>query len=418
LTAPISLEERSVGGQRVFTARNGGELLGWVVVDSTVHGTARGGLRLVPDLELDEVRDAARAMTFKYGLLGLPQGGAKAGVRGDPEASLETRRARLLEFGRVIAPLLRARRYVPDADMGTRGDDMRWLMTNLGLPVRHREWRDVRSGEHTARTVVGAAEAALAHAGLEWKDARVAVEGFGAVGRSFALYAVERGARVIAISTSRGAVHDALGLDVRDLASRAQQLGSGIVDAVPGAQRWPRAALLALEVELLVPCARRHSVHSGNVASVAARVVCPGANDPLSPEAEQTLVGRESVCVPDFVSNSGGVLGGTMVFAGVAPATITHTLEQGTARFVAELLAESDRSGRSPRELAESLARERGAAVAQAVHRPSLGGRLRELGLDAHRRGWLPPSLVGALSRRYFEQRIPTLADTASDTVS
>src|SRR5581483_6681684 len=202
---------------RILPVENGRERLGWVAIDSTVCGRARGGLRLVADLESDEVSDAARCMTLKYGLLGLPQGGAKAGVRGDPDAPRAERRARLLEFGRAIEPLLRARSYVPDADLGTDASDIRWMAESLGLRVGAREWRASHSGVWTAHSVLAAMRAGLRRSGRELRGATVAIEGFGAVGSALAGLAHAAGARVVAVSTSRGALFDARGLDVPSL---------------------------------------------------------------------------------------------------------------------------------------------------------------------------------------------------------
>ena len=114
MTKPTDLVSTNADQQLVCVARDGNDVLGYVAVDSTVGGRARGGLRMAPDVDEAEVCGLARAMTLKYGFLGLPQGGAKAGVRGDPEAPPEERRARLAAFARLVAPLLRSRVFTPD----------------------------------------------------------------------------------------------------------------------------------------------------------------------------------------------------------------------------------------------------------------------------------------------------------------
>src|SRR6185503_10178150 len=195
--------------QQVHRVAPGGTELGFVVVDSSIQGRARGGLRIVPEVTEVELRAAARAMTLKYGLLGLPQGGAKAGLHGDPDAPVEERRARMLAFARAIEPLLRTRGYVPDADIGTRADDIRWTMQALGLRVGANDWQANRSGQYTAASCVAAARAALAHRGATLRDCRVAIEGFGSVGAAVADGLRREGARVVAVSTSRGALRAA-----------------------------------------------------------------------------------------------------------------------------------------------------------------------------------------------------------------
>lgn len=134
------LAERA-GAQLACTVIRDGSPVGFLAVDSTVAGRACGGLRLAPGVDEAEVRVLARSMTLTYGFLGLPQGGAKAGVRGDPEAPEEERRALLRAFGRAIAPLLRARLYTPGPDMGTTNEDIRQMLAAAGARPRRRELR-------------------------------------------------------------------------------------------------------------------------------------------------------------------------------------------------------------------------------------------------------------------------------------
>src|SRR5713101_7522078 len=97
--------------QMLITVSQGSEVIGYVVIDSTVGGRSCGGLRMLPDIDEAEMRGLARAMTLKYGFLGLPQGGAKAGVRYDSDAPQAKRWQRLVEFGHAIAPMLLSHIY-------------------------------------------------------------------------------------------------------------------------------------------------------------------------------------------------------------------------------------------------------------------------------------------------------------------
>lgn len=393
-------------GPRLITVERGGEVLGFVAIDSTIRGQARGGVRLVPEVSEAEIRDAARAMTLKYGLLQLPQGGAKGGVSGDPDAPLGERRARLLEFGRAIEPLLRDRAYVPDADMGTTADDMRWMFGALGLSFARREWHGGNSGLWTAESVVAAARAALATLGRSLERSSVTIEGFGAVGSAVATLAKQHGARVVAISTSLGALYEPRGLDVEKLLALRQIAGSEVVVRFPDAERLPRERLLELPADVLFPCARHHSVHTGNVANVQVRVVCPGANGPLSEEAEKRLDAAGVRCVPDFVANCGGVLGGTMAFASIGPRDIRRCIANATHDAVRALFEHAEREGVSPRSFAERLARERFERMQRAALHPTLASRLFAVGLACYRRGLVPGLLTATLSRGWFARRL------------
>jgi glutamate dehydrogenase (NAD(P)+) len=394
--------------QLVCVARDGHDVLGYIAIDSTVGGRSRGGLRMVADVDEAEVRGLARAMTLKYGFLGLPQGGAKAGVRGDPEAPLEERRARLAAFARLIAPLLRSRVFTPDTDMGTTRGDIAYVLAVAGAPSPPRSGSANRSGFYTALTVRAAARVAARRIGLELAGARVAIEGFGSVGASLATLLAEAGARVVAVSTTAGSVYAPDGLDVARLVALAASAGSQVVGAYAeqhgGAERLERAALLRLPVDVLCPCARHGSVHAGNVADVQARVIAPGANNPVTPDAERTLDARGVAYVPDFVANCGGVLGGTMEFAAVPEREIATFVDDHFAARVAWLLGEAARSGESVRVVAERVALARRLSLArQPAWRAPLHHVL-DSGLALYRRGLVPAAVVGRLSLPYFRR--------------
>jgi len=360
---------------------------------------------MVEDLSEVEVRDAARSMTLKYGLLGLPQGGAKAGITADPTAPWSERRERLLEFGRAIEPMLRERAYIPDADMGTKAQEIRWMLQTLGAPVFSREWRDNESGRWTASSVLGAARAALGYLGESSAGKSVAIEGFGAVGYAVAILFAESGARVVAISTSQGAIHDPGGLNVDRLIMLAESVGHHVVEHYP-AQRIPRDSLRELAVDILSPCARRHSIHVGNASTVKARLICPGANNPVSPEAEAVLLQRGVMSLPDFLCNCGGVLGGTMAFASISRPRIARFIEESVQKIMAKLLAASERTGVPLRTHAERLAQDRFDRIRAAAAQAGMGAKLFEVALDAYRRGWIPGWASAVVSPRYFDRAL------------
>jgi glutamate dehydrogenase (NAD(P)+) len=375
---------------------------GWVVVDSTVAGRSTGGLRMLPDLTEAELRLLARAMTLKFGLLGLPQGGAKAGVRFDPEAPEPERLACLQRFALAIRPLLRSRWYLPLEDMGTDNATIRRVLSQVGAPLRYRDLRGRRSGYWTACGVFAAACEACRLRGWQIRGCTIAVEGFGKVGSALAEMFARAGARVIAVSTSRGALHSERGLDIRRLAQLARHSGSAIVELYPDAERLPRERLLEVDADVLAPCARHHSVHAGNAAQVRARVIVPGANAPLTPEAESRLEARDVLCVPDFLANAGGVLGGTMEFAGMPDRLIQGMLSDTLARLTRWALREAASCGLTPRQFAEAAALARHAEIRKQAERPGLGSRLFAAALALYRRGLIPAVLVGRLAPLYF----------------
>lgn len=393
--------------QLVCTVVDGGEALGYLVIDSTINGHSSGGLRLMPDVDEAEVRGLAHAMTLKYGFLGLPQGGAKAGVRGDPEEPQQLRRERLAAFGRGVAPLLRSRTYLPGADMGTSTADILHMLRVAGVRTRPRDGYVDRGGYYTALTVFSCAGQAVRHSGRSLEGATVAIQGFGKVGSALATLLADAGARVVAISTVRGAIFNGRGLDVALLANLAARAGSHVVDLYPEADPIDPAALLELPVDLLCPCARQAAVHEGNAPSVRARILCPGANNPITAEAERMLFQRGVICLPDFVANSGGVLGGRMEGASANAEQIASFIDSHFGRRVAWLLQQAAREEVLPREIAVPMALRRFDRMRQTTARPTLKSRLFQVGLESYRRGWVPRRLVGGLSTAYFERILP-----------
>jgi glutamate dehydrogenase/leucine dehydrogenase len=402
----MKLTQETRNGTTLHTLESDGEVLGYVAVDSTIEGRSCGGLRMLPDVDAGEVVGLARAMTLKYGFLGLPQGGSKGGVRGDPEAPPEVRRARLCAFASGFADLLRSGAYTPHSDMGTRGEDIAAMLRSVGLAAPRKSVEDHDSGYYTAASVAAAAGTAARHLGLSAAKSRVAIEGFGKVGRPLARFLEDAGFRVVAVSTRLGAIYHPDGLDVSRLFELSRAMGSAMVDGYPGAHRISTAELLELPVELLCPCARHHSLHAGNAARLQCRIVTAGANNPITEEALRILEQRGVLSLPDFVSNCGGVLGGTMEFAGMRTAKILEMISLGAGSAVTGLLRQAAAEGSSVWEIAERLSRARYAAVKRAAEHPTPVSRLFKAGLRAYRRGLVPRRVAGLLAPAYF-RRLP-----------
>jgi glutamate dehydrogenase (NAD(P)+) len=210
----------------------------------------------------------------------------------------------------------------------------------------------------------------------------------------------------VAISTLKGAIFNPQGLDVTKLEHLAAKEGSRVVKLYPEVERIDRAAMLELPVDLLCPCARHNSLHAGNAARVKARIICPGANNPVTREAEEILSKRGVLCMPDFVTNCGGVLGGTMEFAAVSKIRIAAFIERHIGARMEWLLNESARQGVLPREIAVRIAQRRFEQVQRDAEHPTALARLFNFALELYRRGCIPGPLVASLSLPYFEKSL------------
>jgi glutamate dehydrogenase/leucine dehydrogenase len=381
-------------------------VLGFLVIHSLFRGSSRGGIRMASDISEEEVRLLAEGMTLKFGLLGLPQGGAKAGIRSDPDAPAEERYAALQEFGQAVAPLLRSRTYIPGPDMGTSNEMVRRMLVAEGVPVHHRELRGFRSGYFTALSVLSAARHAADAIGLKVAGARVSIEGFGKVGSALALLFHELGARVVAISTSCGALYDARGLDVPSLARACEAKGSRFVVDFDGAERCKREMVFEAPAEILCPCARHNTITAANAGGVQARIVSSGSNHPYDLETERRLTARGTVLLPYWISNCGGTLGETMEFAGWHAGAIAAFLHRRLEPTVRWLIGEARKTGLTQTEIAKPLAFARFQRLSEQSERSGVGARIAGAGLECYRRGLVPSGAVRLLSRSYFERSV------------
>jgi len=398
----------------VLKVEEGGVFKACLAFDSLVSGHACGGIRLVPQLDEEEARTLAHAMTLKYGFLGLPQGGAKALVLADPEGSNAERLEKVIAFGKSIRTLLKKRVFIPATDIGLSLDHLKAMFQSLGIPLAPMDFRVKRSGYYAALTVFTGAKQILKHLGLGMEKCRVSIDGFGSVGSALAGLFDGLGAVVVAISTSRGALYNSKGLDVKKLLELSREAGSRVVEIYEEAEHLDKASLFELPADVLCPCAGYNSVHGGNAHRITARAVCAGANQPVTPEADSALFERGIVYPPYFMTNCGGVLGGTMEFASMSEARIHAFLDEYIGRSIALVLDLAKERNIPPARIAEPSVLRRFEEVRRASECPRFGGWLLQAGLGLYRKGLIPGALVGALSPLYFKNSLSFFAEKRS----
>lgn len=325
-----------------------------LVVDNVARGPSIGGLRMAPDVSLEECVRLARAMTLKNSAADLAHGGGKSVLFGDPTMPRE-RKERLV---RAFAHALRNETdYVFGPDMGTDETCMAWVHDEIGRAVGlPREIGGIPLDELGA-TGFGlryAIEAALPFVGFPLAGARVAVQGFGAVGRHAARFLVDAGARLVAATDSRGGIHAPEGLDVAELAA-LKDGGQSVAEATRG-RRLAGDALLDVECEIWIPAARPDVLREENVDRLRARLVASGANIPATAGAERRLAEREIVVVPDFIANAGGVICAAMEFHGATEEAAFRAIADKIRANVERVLRDSRAERILPREAAVRLA--------------------------------------------------------------
>lgn len=309
-----------------------------LVIDRTVWGSTWGGLRIVPDFSKEETIAAARTMTFKYGYIGLPMGGAKASLA-LPDDLEESRSAILHALGEKLTSHIRSRRWIPALDMGCSIEDIQHLYQGAGMVEDLSRWT-YQSASYTAWSAYFSTLAALALQNQSIKGRTFVVEGFGRVGMEYSKLMNKAGARLIALSTRRGAIVRAEGFDIDELVHLRKTQGDGfLLDYAKGEQTDPER-VLELECDIAVPCSRAWAIHEGNWQKIRASVVPCAANAAVCMEVEQNLVDSGKTVITDFVANCGGVFG-SILERHVGQEKICHLLEQNHTKQVNRLLLQS-----------------------------------------------------------------------------
>jgi glutamate dehydrogenase/leucine dehydrogenase len=326
-----------------------------VVVDNIACGPGIGGVRMAPDVSVEEVVRLARAMTWKNAAAGLPHGGAKAGIIADPKTSDKEKLVRA--FARSIRTLVD---YIPGPDMGTDETCMAWVFDEIGRAVGLPRVLGGIPLDEIGATGFGlaqCAEVAGKYCGLESRGATVAIEGFGSVGRHAARFLEQMGAKLVAASDTAGAVYDPNGIPVSDLSMAKSR--SGTVTAYPRGNKIPAEELFSLPCDILIPAARPDCIRADNAEAIRAKLVLEGANIPATPEAEAILHRRGILVVPDFIANAGGVICAAVEYHGGSERAAFEQIAEKIRRNTEQVLQRSRRDAREPRHAAMELAQER-----------------------------------------------------------
>jgi glutamate dehydrogenase (NAD(P)+)/glutamate dehydrogenase (NADP+) len=334
-----------------------------VVIDDVSCGPAIGGVRMAVDVTGREVARLARAMTLKNAAAGLPHGGGKAGIVADPTMPIERKERLVRAFARAIRDL---RDYIPGPDMGTDERCMAWVQDEIGRAVGLPRVLGGIPLDEVGATGFGlaiCAEALESSGRLTLAGARVVLQGFGAVGRNAARFLVERGARIVGVADTSGALLDPAGLDVDELVAWQAQ-GNRLAE-LPGGTRVDPSELVATECELWIPAARPDVFTVDNAGALRAKIVLEGANIPATAEAEDLMHRNGILVVPDFVANAGGVICAAVEHGGGTQAQAFDAIEEKIRRNTVEMLARADERGISPRAAAEEMARSRIAEAAE-----------------------------------------------------
>jgi glutamate dehydrogenase (NAD(P)+) len=306
VSVPVKMDN---GQTKVFT--------GFRVQHNVSRGPAKGGLRYHPNVTLDEVKALAAWMTWKTATVNLPYGGAKGGIVCDPKRMSKGELERMTRrYAAEIQPIIGPEVDIPAPDVYTDSQTMAWIMDTYAMTVGHAEpgvvtGKPVSIGgsegrtDATGRGVLYVVEEACKVKKINLRGASVAIQGFGNVGSAVARLFAERKAKIVAISDSRGGVHNPRGID--PLRALRYKERSGTVVGMPGASRISNDELLALKCDILVPAALENAITLHNADQIKAKIVAEAGNGPTTPHADEILSRKGIFVIPDILANAGGV---------------------------------------------------------------------------------------------------------------
>ncbi|MEM2559825.1 MAG: Glu/Leu/Phe/Val dehydrogenase [Candidatus Bathyarchaeia archaeon] len=352
------------------------QMRGILVIDNTALGPGKGGIRMTPTVDVEEAFRLARTMTWKCALAELPFGGAKSGIIADPKKiSKEEKISLIRAFAMAIKPLSPSQ-YIAGPDINTGEEEMAvYAMANgnlsscTGKPAN----MCVRPGEKcgipheygsTAYGVFHATMVASEHVGLDLKKARVAIDGFGNVGSFLMKYLSDYGAKIVAVSDSKGCIYNPDGLDYEKM-RRIKAETKSVINYEPG-EVLKNEELFELPVDILVPASIPDVINERNVDKIQARIVIEAANIPAKPEIEKILHERGILVVPDFVANAGGVISSYAEYLGENPTRMFELVEEKIVKNTRLVLREAAGIKIPPRETALKIAKAR---VREAMER-------------------------------------------------
>lgn len=325
-----------------------------LVVDNVACGPSIGGLRVAADVSTAECIRLARAMTLKNAAAGLPHGGGKSVLYAEPRQPRDDKERLIRAFAHALR---NEGDYIFGPDMGTDEACMAWIKDEIGRAVGLPATFGGIPLDEIGATGWGlrhAAEVAAPHCGLDLPGVRVAIQGFGAVGKHAARFLAELGAVLVAASDSQGTIYNPNGIPVAELIA-LKDAKKSVGDYVDG-RRLDADAVLDVECDIWIPAARPDVVREDNVHRLKTRLVLQGANIPFTVGAEVSLHERGVLVVPDFVANAGGVICAAMEYRGATQSAAFAAIEEKIRANTQAVLDAAQARRIPPREAALDLA--------------------------------------------------------------
>ncbi|MDP1975089.1 MAG: Glu/Leu/Phe/Val dehydrogenase dimerization domain-containing protein [Alphaproteobacteria bacterium] len=277
--------------QVVFCSDRSNKLLAIIAIHNTNRGPSLGGCRMWPYATEQEAIDDAlrlsRGMTYKSALAGLPYGGGKSVVIGNPR--LDKTKELFESLGENVERL--SGRYIIAEDVGTNVDDMETMLTKTRHVVGTRTGGSDNPSPFTALGVFVGIKAAVKHKMRvnNLDGIKIAVQGLGSVGYKLCELLHKEGAHLI--------VSD-IDTELNEKAKKEFNAKISSLDEI-----------LAEECDVLAPCALGAIVNDDTIDNIKAKIIAGAANNQLAQNRHGlALAQRNILYTPDYVLNAGGLI--------------------------------------------------------------------------------------------------------------
>ncbi len=316
-----------IGPEKIISINNPSVgLNGVLVIDNSIYGIPAGGIRLAPDITIDEMIRLSRAMSLKFCSYRLKLGGAKAGICGDP-SDTEKKGILLTAFADQIAPFIESDVYYPGPDMGTDDNDLLKMFKVMGVPnlapkpiglkklgVPVEELFTGYGVVNCLETIYDNLEKLTEIKHKTSNNPKIILEGFGKVGTAIAIALKDLNFTLTGVSTLNGAIFDENGLNIEDLLTLKLQHGDDLVNQYESKNllKISKEKLFELsseyQTDFIIPGARPDVINKNNADKINAIALVPAANIPYEKGTTEILRERGIIAFPDFVANAGEVL--------------------------------------------------------------------------------------------------------------
>ncbi len=290
---------------------------GFRVQHNWARGPTKGGIRFHPEETLDTIKALAAWMTWKCAIVDMPYGGAKGGIICNPRELSKNELEKLSRgYIKQIVEYIGPQKDIPAPDVYTNSQIMAWMMDEYEKIVGHSspgvvtgkpieiggsKGRDKSTGKGVAIMV----KEATKYLGIELKNSKIAIQGFGKVGGAAAEFLEEMGAKIIALSDSKGGIYNPNGINFSDVVKWKNENGS--LKGMKDCKDITNEEILEIECDILIPAALENQITEKNAGNIKAELIAEASNGPVTPKADEILNEKNIFSIPDFLCNSGGV---------------------------------------------------------------------------------------------------------------